>query len=647
MKLSFSKPYLSIGHFPEIDLPSFTLITGVNGVGKTHLLQAINNGHILNSLTNNYKAEINLFDWSTLIPNNTVAVTTAQVFQQREQLINSIPQIKIQQTPALNRIINQHKINQKWDKPIWDIIHLSKEELSKYLPEEKTNDTSAFEQITNLVDSLAQQLMNQSRTNFQLKSIKPREILDFTREILDELPIGWGSANLFQQSFAQIFLSYFELQKLNKLKKLDFDNGDLNVKTLQESEFIKLHGQPPWEFVNKVMLDAGLGFNISHPQGYTTTSFTPVLTKISSGVEIQFSTLSSGEKILMSFAFCLYHSQDHRQNIQKPKILLFDEVDATLHPSMSKQLLRTITESLVGTQNIHVIMTTHSPSTVAVAPEEAIYIMKPNEHGLHKVSKRQAISILTDEIPTLAINFNGRRQVFVESQTDAERFELLYGNLIPIINSERSLVFIGVGLKKDNGGEVGSGCAQVKAIVQSLSEGGNESVYGLLDWDTRNKPEGRIHVLGEGNRYAIENCLLDPLLVLSLLMRENWKDNTKLGLDCNIKYHDISSLSENELQTAINIIQKRILSIPDEQEVQETITIKYHGGIELLVFERYLHMQGHELEDMIMNTFPNLKRFKNNGKLLKQVIDPVLVELPCFVPMDVIECFNALLANDV
>jgi hypothetical protein len=130
-------------------------------------------------------------------------------------------------------------------------------------------------------------------------------------------------------------------------------------------------------------------------------------------------------------------------------------------------------------------------------------------------------------------------------------------------------------------------------------------------------------------------------------MRENWKDNTKLGLDCNIKYHDISSLSENELQTAINIIQKRILSIPDEQEVQETITIKYHGGIELLVFERYLHMQGHELEDMIMNTFPNLKRFKNNGKLLKQVIDPVLVELPCFVPMDVIECFNALLANDV
>jgi hypothetical protein len=58
-------------------------------------------------------------------------------------------------------------------------------------------------------------------------------------------------------------------------------------------------------------------------------------------------------------------------------------------------------------------------------------------------------------------------------------------------------------------------------------------------------------------------------------------------------------------------------------------------------------MQGHELEKMIMNAFTDLRRFKNNGKLLKQVIDPVLVELPSFIPMDIIECFNALLANDV
>jgi AAA15 family ATPase/GTPase len=545
MKLSFSKSYLSISHFPEIDLPPFTLITGVNGVGKTHLLQAINNGMILNSLTQNPQAEINLFDWSTLIPNNTKSITTAMVFQERDKVINYIPQIKTQNTQNLEGIINRHKINKKWDKPVWDIIDLSKEELSEYLPEEKTYDTSAFEQISRLVDNLGQQIINQSTNNFRLKSTEPRELLKLTSDSLDELPIAWSSVNIFQQTFSQIFLSYFELQKLNKLKKLDFDNGDVNAKALEESEFIQTHGQPPWEFVNKVLFDAGLGFNISHPKGYTTTSFVPKLTKISSGVEIQFSTLSSGEKILMSFAFCLYHSQDDRQNIKKPKILLFDEVDATLHPSMSKQLLKTITESLVGTQNIHVIMTTHSPSTVAVAPEEAIYIMKSDKHGLHKVSKRQAISILTDEIPTLAINFNGRRQVFVESQTDAERFELLYGNLIPIINSERSLVFIGVGLKKDSDNEIGSGCAQVKAIVQSLSEGGNESVYGLLDWDTRNKPEGRIHVLGEGNRYAIENCLLDPLLVLSLLMRENWKNNTELGLDCNIKYHDISNLAKN------------------------------------------------------------------------------------------------------
>ena len=52
--------------------------------------------------------------------------------------------------------------------------------------------------------------------------------------------------------------------------------------------------------------------------------------------EVKISELSSGEKILIALAFALYNN-DHVT--QLPKILLLDETDASLHPSMSKQYL--------------------------------------------------------------------------------------------------------------------------------------------------------------------------------------------------------------------------------------------------------------------------------------------------------------------
>ncbi len=44
MKLSFLRTHKSITSFPEINLPDFVVLTGVNGAGKSHLLEAIENG---------------------------------------------------------------------------------------------------------------------------------------------------------------------------------------------------------------------------------------------------------------------------------------------------------------------------------------------------------------------------------------------------------------------------------------------------------------------------------------------------------------------------------------------------------------------------------------------------------------------------
>jgi predicted ATPase len=46
MRLTHVSRFKSILDLPPTELPSFTLITGVNGAGKTHLLQAIQAGSV-------------------------------------------------------------------------------------------------------------------------------------------------------------------------------------------------------------------------------------------------------------------------------------------------------------------------------------------------------------------------------------------------------------------------------------------------------------------------------------------------------------------------------------------------------------------------------------------------------------------------
>ena len=41
MKIKIKKKYKSIDPFNELELPNYSILTGVNGSGKTHLLEAI------------------------------------------------------------------------------------------------------------------------------------------------------------------------------------------------------------------------------------------------------------------------------------------------------------------------------------------------------------------------------------------------------------------------------------------------------------------------------------------------------------------------------------------------------------------------------------------------------------------------------
>jgi AAA domain, putative AbiEii toxin, Type IV TA system len=317
---------------------------------------------------------------------------------------------------------------------------------------------------------------------------------------------SWGKSQPFQQHFGKLFCQYAELQKENAL------NEHYGQNFLDKEAFAATYMMPPWDFVNETLRTAGLDFEINQHSRTENTVFTPRLKKTTTGDEIQFGGLSSSERVIMSFALCMYYAGEGRQLTTYPRLLLLDEIDAPLHPSMVKHFLTAITEVLVKKLGVNVIATTHSPSTVALAPDDAIHVMKVGSPGVHKITKADALNLLTAGVPTISIDYAGRRQVFVESPRDAEMHCILFQVLRDSghIKSVRSLEFVSTGsTNQQSGTDQNTGSSNVKLIVSSLVNSGNKSVFGFIDWDGHNGDEGRVLTLCQGE---------------SGLTRKKWRD---------------------------------------------------------------------------------------------------------------------------
>jgi AAA ATPase domain len=520
------------------------------------------------------------------------------------------------------------------------------------------NDPAAARQVLGKIEDLSARFASAVLSHFS-KNIKATLLIkrlmkeSTSLAVVDEIylrdrPLGWIQEDLFQQSFSELFLTYFEKHRNNEYLCLLQSEGRAcdKPRALTEAEFVARHGKPPWELVNSILSQAKLHFKIDYPKDPETHRFRARLTKELSDTVIELSSLSSGEKILMSFVFCLYHTGDPRQFFDQPKVLLFDEIDAPLHPSMSRVLVETIERVLVREYGIKVIMATHSPSTIAVAPDESIHVLEfvpgdaghDTRHVIRHEAKRRAIASLTAEIPTLSISFDGRRQVFVESAADAEKYELLYRKLSSHIESERSLVFIGVG---SDGGAHSAGCDQVKQVVEALADGGNNSVLGLVDWDAKREPTPRVRVLAKGTRYAIENCLLDPLLVGAALLHENIEP-ARITISSDVNYKNLSGSNRGVLQAMSDAIVTGVLKKKGGSGGGDAVVEKYKGGHEIEIEKAYLMMNGHELEKRLQESYDEFKKFHNSGALLRFIISPILAENVDLVPCSLFDSMREL-----
>lgn len=589
MKLELPILYKSLNPF-TFNLPDFTIITGLNGAGKTHLLQAMST-YDLKLTEGDVKLEPNVY------------VTTRTL-------------------SPLEGTKSKEDNFKKNCESLWSRYHT-------YLLRKKSNPNlkkeHEFPEVSRI--KALEEIAREAGKDFDSLSLY---------DIFDFYPIDDGLNNneIFYQNFLHVFKRYWD--KLNNNLYREFINTRYNEnhKYYSKEEFYLKFGEPPWEFMNKILDEAKLGYRASFPTSLIRDiPFELKLISNSTGIEIDFKELSSGEKVLMSLALAIYNSN---HNVLFPKVLLMDEPDASLHPSMTKQFLDVLQKVFVEEKKVKVIITTHSPSTVALAPDGALYIMSNTEPRIKQVSKDKALKVLLDGVPSLSVNYENRKQVFVESSNDAYFYEKFYSKLASLLEQEISLNFISSGNK-------GSGSSDnVKDVVNQLTKFGNKSIYGIVDWDKKNIGTDFVKVLGENKRYSIENYIFDPLLVSAFLIREKIFTRMELGLNENETYTDFKNFSNEKLQKIADKFFDKINKEFGVQPNSDKVKINYVSGKEIEVFDWYLKYCGHELEDKLKTIFKQFQKYQKRNGFKEEMLTKIVDDIPELIPQDILDLFKSI-----
>lgn len=607
MRINLTTKYKSLNPPLVIDLPDFTILTGVNGAGKTHFLSGIStsiiqitdNDVLLNPPQNN-TITCKYVSSHSLTPNESAVIT-------REQLNQSIQQLWQQYQQFQNNF--KRNPNAKLEHNVGDIRH--------------------------------RKIITQIATEAK-KNINELSSDDFYKFY----PLDDGMHNdVFYQNFSNLFKRYQDKYDDNQYKQYRVNvKGHNDVEFLTDEQFTATYGEAPWDFVNKIIKEAKLDYHINSPSNsHRDAPFELKLVNNFNKAEIQFSELSSGEKVLMSLALALYNSKN---DFDFPKVLLMDEPDASLHPSMSKQFLDVIERVFVKDKGVKVIVTTHSPSTVALANEDNLFMMNKVGQRIEKTTKDKALKILTSGVPAFSVNYENRRQVFVESPNDVLFYEKIYQKLSSYLIPEISLCFISSGESKtDKNGTKVSNCDQVINITTILRKGGNNFVWGIIDWDSTNASTDFVKVLGDGKRYAIENYLFDPILLSALLFREKLIKSEDLGLTNNETYFNFKNFGQEQLQVVANFITAKVaLTV----KPTDTTTTKYRllNGMELDIPIWYLHHHGHTLEDILLTTFPALGSLKKGKEeaLKLEIINKVIDDIPELISVELLNVLKSVQA---
>lgn len=438
MKIKFLKNHKSIEKFQEKIINDFSILTGLNGSGKTHILEGIKNGSI--QVDNINVNQISYFNFSSFLLQNQPAANATSISQLKKQAWVFLQQ--------------RQKNFAVYDKNIKNFLTV--DNISPYIVNEENIKENQIENYQKSLNQVSNFIQEQSKGNVkQLSLLKSafhntlKPLSEITEDDFFELSSFDYLDYHLLNNLSEIFIEH---QKKIALGTLSVETGGLGLSD-EKIENLKKHS--PWNLINSIFEQYDLSHRVNHPNFSAgdlirQPAITFQVTLTVNSKNIQFADLSSGEKVLCALAITVF--QDTKSDF--PRLLLLDEIDATLHPSMIKETIKVI-ENIFVKNGSKVILATHSPTTIAHALENSIFEIKKGTllDKIIEINKSKALNILTAGFLTfeegIGLLQKPKPQIYLEGTTDIDywnkTFELFENEYKGLRNS--------IDMVDGNGGE--------------------------------------------------------------------------------------------------------------------------------------------------------------------------------------------------
>ena len=424
MKLKFINEYRSIdesiSQFLEpLSLGRFTILTGTNGSGKTHLLDAIIEGNIQLMSKEGRILPTTYFDLDSIkisnkeSSNNKIKKSNFNLYKEYVPYFNQIEGITLRTTYSG---IGAWQQDFKFNTLFAILCDVTNENItSDSIRHKIKNDKYIFNSSGYDKNEFLTQEKQLDTLNYFLNTIKtlPSRLIKILKNFhnIAELP-EWGRGTYQEVVLGQSFLKHSK-NYYDKLKEVSLSLGITNDKLSNDSNrlfqkkvidhFEKQNGKNPLIVLNDLLQEVNINeYHIKCDDELFTFSGTSFPSVVNGNIVIDIAHLSSGEKLLFSFAvivnkFLLKIPMDDMRGV-----LLLDEIDANLHPSMIQKFLDMIKIILKKNENLSIILVTHSPTTIGLSKEASYFIMHQNkENRIREVEKSKAIETLSEGYITL------------------------------------------------------------------------------------------------------------------------------------------------------------------------------------------------------------------------------------------------------
>ncbi len=425
MSIELREPYKSIHALRAEELPDFAILIGRNGSGKTQLLEALRGGSAV--IPGVSVTDTEFFDMSSFRSPNTSganrhgnhfakATADAYLLPRPDQ-----PPYREIASALFDQVANEIEgatgagARDDFERTLRDEVQRSPDfTVFASGTQEFPYHRALYEQV---LSPLIPEDLGSRRNRFNGNQAA---LLSTTMKITGKLPheltrddilrAGHYEGETIANSISEVFTAY-------KVDQYTWAHTRIETERVDYADLIAEYRgtyRPPWDTLREILSamrdaagDVGLfDFHFSDPDehqlnmaNYEAFGFWSEMTNRTTGAQYELDWLSSGEKVLMALCIVSFNQYLGRR---PPRLLLLDELDAVLHPSMATALVETL-KTLFVAQGTKVLMTSHSPMTVAAVDEADIFqvVRTGSRVEVSRTTKSEAINELSEGLATV------------------------------------------------------------------------------------------------------------------------------------------------------------------------------------------------------------------------------------------------------